>query len=388
MAIPRYTNFDRHVSEMPKAELIKMCKPLQKKSGKYQKSSLMRSLIINERDFLKVDYMRGQRRFWYSTIKPALEKLDQLTESDLTKEGLKNWDAELSRYIADLVRSDGLTYRELNIEDNSRKLELPGNRFVNISLSTYGYQVSIAPYSNIILCTEKDTIYSNIEDIATLFGCTCLSGKGQNALAAMEKLLWGMGSVENDIHILALTDYDPPGYDISDTFKNQIEDLLPVLGQEAKVHIERIGIRPDQLTHEEVENNKYTPKAENQTQKDKWMEATGGINGEFKGLELDALPPERIRSIFASSLKKYVKTDQYSTFVKKSYIRKQVLESLQHKMNDIVDGAIHQEIGQIELYDFDIFELAEQGRRTIPIDRLCSANRDQAIHEIAFSYMR
>ncbi|MBF0414033.1 MAG: hypothetical protein HQK70_15175 [Desulfamplus sp.] len=118
------------------------------------------------------------------------------------------------------------------------------------------------------------------------------------------------------------------------------------------------------------------------------MEATGGINGEFKGLELDALPPERIRSIFATSLKKYVETEQYATFIKKSYIRKQILESLQYKLNDMVDSIIQKEIDQIELYDFDVFELAEEGRRTIPIDRLCSANRDRVIYDMAVACLR
>ncbi|MBF0258628.1 MAG: hypothetical protein HQK62_07290 [Desulfamplus sp.] len=388
MAIPFYINFDRHVSEIPKAALIEMCKPLQKNGGRYQISSLMRSFIINERDYLKITYMRGQRNFWYMTIKPALEKLGQLTESDLTEDALTKWDGELSRYIGDLSKKEGLTYLDLNIEDNSRKLEIPARRFASVSLSTYGYQVAIAPYSNLILCSEKDTVFHILSDIASLFGCTCLSGKGQNARAATEKLLRRINIDGGQIILLAMTDYDPSGYDISNTFKKQIEEILPVLGQVAEVRIERVGIRPDQLSEDEVENNKYSPKESNKAQMKRWMNATGGINGEFKGLELDALSPDKIRSIFAASLKKYVETEQYSTFIKHAYVRKQVLESALNKINSIVDEAIKRESGAIEIYDFDIFEMAKEGHNTVPVSSLCSGNRDYAIHEMTIESFR
>ena len=187
---------------------------------------------------------------------------------------------------------------------------------------------------------------------------------------------------DGDIYILAMTDYDPAGYDIANTFKNQFEEFLPVLGQEAKVHIGRVGIRPDQLSEDEVLNNKYTPKGEGKAQGERWMKATGGIDGEYKGLELDALPPDRIRGLFATSLKKYVDPKQYAEFVKQSYIRKLVLQTAQDKIDDIVADAISSEMTAIDLYDFDIFELAREGRRIVPVNELCSGNRDLAIHEL------
>ena len=391
MAIPFAIKFDQHISTIPKAELLRACSQLIKKDGSFQKSNLMRSFILNERDFMEIDYIRGIRRFWYMAIKPALDKLGLLTSNDITDAGLKKWDSTLSKYIANLVRAGELTYQDLNIIDDSRKMELPSNVFQSISLRTYGAQISAADHPNIILCCEKDTIFEHIRKIASLFGCSCISGKGQNAFAAMEKLLRGMPFDVENIHILTFTDYDPAGYSISGTFKKQALDHLSNLGLDSKVHSERIGITLDQLTPDEILNNQYTPKSDGQGQKTinkKWMELTGGINGEFKGLELDALSPDRVRTIFATSLKSYLDPKQYSRFVKKSYIRMRVLQAIQANVNVIVDEITSQEIDNIDLFDFDVFELAEEGHSSIPIDSLCSADRDNSINQMSRAFFK
>lgn len=50
------------------------------------------------------------------------------------------------------------------------------------------------------------------------------------------------------------------------------------------------------------------------------MKETGGINGLEKGLELDALTPERIREIFADELKNYVSDDAYTEYAKNTFL--------------------------------------------------------------------
>src|SRR3972149_6058172 len=84
-----------------------------------EKSVLMRSVIMNEKQYSTINYERSLRSLWYSTVKPTLDKLGLLTETDQTEEGLTKWDAVLSRYVADLLRRGYLTYRDLNIVDNS-----------------------------------------------------------------------------------------------------------------------------------------------------------------------------------------------------------------------------------------------------------------------------
>lgn len=372
----KYIKLDRPIKEIPAEDL-------RRALGGLKQAELMRTIIINERDFISIDYNRSLRGFWYATVKPALDKLGLLTKADQTEEGLTKWDNELSRYTGELVRAGELTYLDLNIIDTSRQRENPGPRHYVTDLDIYGYQTNIAPHPNIILCTEKDTVYSIIADMARLFGCSCISGKGQNALGAMEDLLRGMGdAAAQGIYILTLTDYDPSGYYIAETFQKQARDLLPALGLSGRVFIERIGITPDQLTAQEIAANKYTPKLANI---DKWFEQTGGIDGEPAGLELDALPPDRIREIFVTSLKSYIDESIYRDFIKRAYIQQVILRELSGIIRDIERRAIAQEAERVTLKDFDLFGLALEGRDFIPVYELCEPDRDQAIKAAALN---
>ena len=360
---------------------------LRAKLGGLKQSELMRSIILNEKEFISIDYYRSLRGFWYSTVKPALDKLGLLTENDSTEDGLTKWDAELSRYVAELVRLGKVSYKELMILDTSRQRETPGESYSVMNLETYGYKTGTAAYPNIIVATEKDTAYGIIRDIASFFGCSCISGKGQNSLGAMEDLLRQMtGNDQNyaePIYILTMTDYDPAGYYIAETFRQQVEDLRAGLNIASPVHIERIGITPDQLSAEEVEANKYTPKPANM---DKWMKATGGINGEAKGLELDALTPDRIRKIFVGSLKPYIDLSKYTAFARAAYLQKIVLETIQPQIEAMVQEIIRDEVGGVEVVDYDIFNIAERGSSSLPIDDICRTARRREVERAALSY--
>lgn len=348
------------------------------------KSFLMRSIIMSEVRFPQVNYDRTLRSLWYSTVKPTLDKLGLLEESDQTEEGLTKWDATLSRYVADLLRRGYLTYKKLHISDTSRQKENPRKKYYCTSLDTYGYQVTAAPYSNIIIATEKDTVYNIISDLAELFGCSCISSKGQNALGAMEKLIRGMARPFHTVHILTMTDYDPAGYYIADALATQARDILDALSMHhVDVNIKRIGITPDQLSPEMVDANKYTPKPANL---DKWYEMTGGIDGEPKGLELDALTPTQIREIFVDKIVDYVDPSTYEAFVKQSYIQKRTLEAMEPFIRRVLDAAIAEVEDDLETEALDIAYYARRGFSSIPVSSLCNGGQDWRILQLAKEY--
>ena len=339
-----------------------------------EKSVLMRIIIMSEKDHGTVTYERSLRSFWYSAVKPTLDKLGLLEDTDQTEENLTKWDAVLSRYVADLLRRGYLTYSELNIVDNSRQRANPHETYSIPDITTYGYQVTSAPYSNIIIATEKDTVYNIIKDIANLFGCICISSKGQNSLGAMESLIKGMNKhKQEEITILTMTDYDPAGYYIANALKKQARDISNALGYNPYIHIERIGIKPEQLDYETVQANKYTPKKANL---EKWFTQTQGIYGEKKGLELDALEPKQIRKIFVDRIMTYIDTNKYIKFVKESYIRKRALISIAHKMSTQLNNIVERFIDEVEIIDFDIKDYAVNGYSSIPITSICSDDLD------------
>lgn len=364
-----------HVKEMSSEELHQYFK------YDTEKSVLMRSIIMSEKNHGTVSYERSLRSFWYSAVKPTLDKLGLLDESDQTEEGLTKWDAVLSRYVADLLRRGYLTYSDLNIVDNSRQRANPNETYTIENIDVYGYQVTTAPYSNIIIATEKDTVYNIIKDIASLFGCSCISSKGQNSLGAMESLIRGMNRHKKDeIIILTMTDYDPAGYYIANAIKGQAKDISHALGYYPIISIERIGIKPEQLDYETVQANKYTPKKSNL---DKWFEITNGIYGEKKGLELDALEPNEIRKIFVDNLMPYVDLNKYKKFVKESYIRKNALNGIVDKISAQLDTLVNRYIDKVEITDFDMKNYAINGLSSIPIMSICDSDYKQNILEEA-----
>lgn len=375
----KYIKLNKSIKEMSSDEL-------KEEFGKVKKSVLMRSIILNERDFMNIDYERSLRGFWYGIVKPTLDKLGLLTEKDQEEETISKWDAILSNYMAELVKAGELSYQSLNIIDNSRQRQAPNETYSITNVDSYGYKTQIAPYSNIIICTEKDTAYKTIKDLSSFFGCSCISGKGQNSLGAMEDLMRDIkqrAGSDEPIYILTMTDYDPAGYYIAETFKKQIDELKNILKINSPVSIKRIGITPEQLTPEEVDANKYTPKKAN---RDKWLQKTGGINGEPKGLELDAFPPSRIRELFIQNIQPYVDANLYANFIKESYLRKLMLEAMEDKIRDISRKITADHLQDITAIDYNLFELAQSGNDNIPVDQLCFTNSEDAIKSKVLTY--
>lgn len=351
----------------------------------YSVAFLMRSLIMNELEYCDRTETRTLRGVWYSAIKPTLDKLGLLEEKDQEEDELKRWDAILSNYVCDLLRRGELTFSDLGIQDISRQKSNPFETYYNVSGRAYSYKGAVAPYPNILIATEKDTVYSYIEKIAKLYGTSCISCKGQNSLGAMESIVKGMfpwrGDVDfSTIYILTMTDYDPAGYYIAEALEGQVYDILKAIGQEhINVETHRIGITPDQLTDEEVRQNMYSPKKANIG---KWMDRTNGIDGMEKGLELDAFSSQQIRTIFVDNLERFIDEEYYKTFIKESYIKMQVLESMQERVKEITETVTNRFIDEIEMKDFSIHDIAKLGRRTLDIEDLCEDDMDDEIKDL------
>lgn len=397
-----YAKLNRPIKELATPELRKYfpegTKKIKNKKGEikekplFTNAFLMRTIIMNEKQFIPTHYNRTLRGFWYSTVKPTLDRLGLLEEKDNTEEGLTKWDATLSYYVGDLLRKGLLTYSDLNISDTSRQKENPHETYYTVDSEVYGYKGTVTPYPNIIIATEKDTVYSIIQDIAQLFGCTCISCKGQNSLGAMESIVRGMFANWRNypdfdtVYILTMTDYDPAGYYIARALKKQCEDILYAIGKNhIDVEIKRIGITPDQLPFDLVEANKYTPKKANIK---KWMELTNGIDGEEKGLELDALSPDQIREIFVDEMREFIDEGVYKDFIKASYIKSKSLEAIKRYVELIYQSVKREYEEMLVLEYFDIFEIAKNGQRTLNINDLVDNDWDEDIFRSAKGFFK
>lgn len=119
---------------------------------------------------------------------------------------------------------------------------------------------------------------------------------------------------------------------------------------------------------------------------EKWVEITGGINGEPKGLELDAFSPEKIRNIFVTSLKKIINPNVYGAFLKRSFTKYSILKALEPRIKKIVDDILKKEI-DVSIKDIDLFELAKMGLNYIPVDKLGIID-EKKIEKLVLSYFK
>lgn len=354
----KIVKLDKSIKDYTKEELVTLL-------GHLKKSELMRSIILNEKEFCTCSYERSQRSFWYSVVKPTLDKLGKLTADDETEEALSGWDKTLSKYLTELVKEGQLTYQDIMIVDESRKLNVPS-------------EYTFSPYRNVIVCCEKDTIYSIVNDISQLLGCSCISTKGLNGFGAMETLMRRIkdnsDNKVDEIVFLIMSDYDPTGYDIANTVKEQASQMAEALKMNCRIISKRIGILPCQLTDDEIRNNQYTPKKKGM---EKWMKLTGGIDGREKGLELDALTPDRIRQIFTENLKEYINSEEYFEHGKQVYLLSKIRNAMDKYIDVIVNEVYKKMEDKVDMEKYNILDYLKKGYSFMPYEEKYSVDSEQ-----------
>ena len=324
----KYYKLPAHPSEVTDAEL-------QHTLGDKPDSQVMRSLLMAEIAAVKAGAereTRTMRNLWYSLVKPALSRAGILNKT--TAGGRKvAWDAKLSKYLAELVRCGETTYEELRIVDGSRQRQTA----TSITHPIAYVQLVGAHFPWVILFTEKDTMWGEVERIASLYGVSAISGGGQPSNACTENTIRAIvrerafqeGQPESMI-LLALTDYDPFGYSIANAQYVQIAETLGSLADELEnlpqVQGLRIGLAPDQLTPEERQQNAYEPTDEGL---EAWFAETGGVDGQPLGLELDALPLSRVRRMFADAIEQHVDLERRREDLRTAYLDLIACEILQ-----------------------------------------------------------
>jgi len=272
---------------------------LKEALGGLPDSQVMRTLIMAEVQAIREGAgreSRTMRNMWYNYIKPVLSRVGLLGKKTRTGERV-TWEGLLSKYLAELVR-DGLTsYSELRIIDGSRQ------RSVAFEVTDDIVEPIVlvgAHYPWLILFTEKDTMWEEVQAVSTLYGVSAISGGGEPANACTHNIIEEiLRKTDHDLVLLSLTDYDPYGYIIAEAQATQIREAASGRGV---IH-ERLGLEPEQLTAEERHNSAYRPAKQKLAE---WFEETGGVDGEPLGLELDALPLSRLRGMYAEGIERYV----------------------------------------------------------------------------------
>jgi len=224
------------------------------------------------------------REFWYNPVKPIVTEI--FPDKDDS-----NLNDRLSTELGDMIKEGQLTYEDLNIVDESRERELRRS----------GVE------SDKILFVEKDSAYRKLKKLPEIYDINLISGSGFNSLACTEAVAKELDT-DRQYDIFVLTDYDPTGFDIRDSFKDQLETY----GFDINSYT-HIGIKPSQLDEETIDRQLYTPPKEEKHQRE-WVEEYG-IDGKY-GLEIEAYGDmgtkgEALRKFVVEELKPHIDTRQH-----------------------------------------------------------------------------
>ena len=228
------------------------------------------------------------RDFWYNPVKPIVERVFPNSSRDLP--------AVLSKRLSNAVEDGELTYRDLNILDDSRKRDL----YVS------------SPESDRLIFVEKRAAYRKLEPLAEAYELSIVSGGGQAATAMIEDIVRQLNShtggrnPSGGYTVYLLTDYDPSGFTIGNSFIDRCQSLgLPVES------VDRIGILPDHLDDDEIARQRYKPPLESDYDRE-WV-AEHGIDSRY-GLEIEAIggrnkKGEALREVVVETISDDIRTD-------------------------------------------------------------------------------
>lgn len=204
------------------------------------------------------------RGLWYSGVKTALQRAFPEKWDDPGFDANRRFSQYLSETLSEMVKSGEVTYRELNIVDDSRQREIATDSLEDDK----------------ILFVEKEAAYRRLEPIQETFKLSLVSGGGWEATALIEDMANNLTDGQT-YSLYVLTDFDPTGYSIAADFRRRAEQL----GANIET-VQRIGIEPDQVSDEVRNQERFEVPIENESDQE-WLERYG-IDGKY-GLEIEAI---------------------------------------------------------------------------------------------------
>jgi len=233
------------------------------------------------------------RDFWYNPVKSIMESAmpdwgDGAGTSDWNREMTKR----LSAVVSEKVQSGQLTYRDLNILDDSRDRRIATRSLENDK----------------ILFVEKSAAYRKLEPLAEVYDITLVEGSGWQATALIEDLAQQLDQ-DQTYTFWVLGDFDPVGFGIVQDFIDRASDMGLDVDRAAS---RRIGIWPRQVADDVLEAQKFTPAGNGSD--DEWF-AEHAIDGEY-GLEIEAVgaslegKAEALRELVVDEIRDEIDADQ------------------------------------------------------------------------------
>lgn len=258
----------------------------------------MMRLLADEVTWKGRENSQSLRGVWYSGVKQVYQNLfpERWEDGYYSESPSRRFSQELSSHLSEMVKEGELTYRDLNVIDDSRDRRIVGENKIE---------------HDKILFVEKEAKFRQLEPITDVLEVSLVSGGGWQATALIEDMANILDPTETYTFFI-LTDYDPTGYQIADDFESRAKTLGVNVDR-----VERIGIEPEQVPDETLENERFEVPVDNETDRE-WL-YEHGLEDEFGeprfGLELEAIggrdsAAEDFRRVVVEALESHMRKDR------------------------------------------------------------------------------
>lgn len=138
-----------------------------------------------------------------------------------------------------------------------------------------------------VFFTEKEGLFWLCQKYAKDYGITVVAAHGEPGLLTMEYLADELKARKvKRVKIAALTDYDPWGFNIADSFKDKMEEAVFGFKEIIPVHLTKLDLfDEDVVAYAKRDLTKVSPSKKKQVEA--WMKVTHGINNEPYGMHID-----------------------------------------------------------------------------------------------------
>ena len=243
-------------------------------SGRLNVAKLIRNLIWQAytriRDGKRESIDSNIRGFWYTDVKPVLSRLGLQTQG-------RRYTERVYDYLLEMVTEHRLfNYADFGFVDETEGMKHIGKANVHV-----------------VLFVEKDGLYPIVRRLAQKYDCVGVSTGGYPSILSAEYLIRGISRhthLRHHFDVLSIVDYDPSGWIIETEFVEQLRLF------DMKDYSLYQMVHPKHLSEEQIELSKYRLNVGKKT--DRWVEETGGLNGEAYGIEANAFTSKQIEELF------------------------------------------------------------------------------------------
>ncbi len=254
-------------------------------SGRIILTKVIKSLIWQAVSWVRSGRISGVdgnlRSFFYQWIKPVMARIPGALEQKRDP-----YSTMLDVFVELVEKYQLFRYAELDLDDANWE-----HRRIGVT------------NPHLLIFAEKIGFFRFLRRIHDSYSVTVAALGGTPSLLSTEYLVRSLGQVvELDRQFVAffIVDWDPSGYQIIHSQLRQLRSLGI-----ANIEPHEL-IEPEHYTPEDIEVFRFPLPGRQKTKNRKWLETTGGINGELYGLEADSMPRARLSSLLDEKIQPYL----------------------------------------------------------------------------------